>query len=240
MAYKEHEPTVYVVSWPEDRIIKVGYSTRQRWRKFVLRGAVVLALYRAQASTEAFDLEVVGDQWLRAHGQHSFTSAADGIEYLGGDGAGYRECFTLPGDQPVTDLLAHMNEYAVAHGCVDASTHSRMHAMPNATVRTVRTVRTERKNLQDPGDHLSVPDAPSPVDNRYSARPSGWHATVADEWFDSFISDLESDPKRVRRAMSELYRPIPAQVLRDRAYEAETERQRDLIRRVRGEEVRHG
>ncbi|WDH77893.1 hypothetical protein PTQ19_10205 [Microbacterium esteraromaticum] len=129
-----------------------------------------------------------------------------------------------------------MREYASSNARAYASGICGTDAMPNATVRTVRT---ERKNLQDPGDHLSVPDAPTPVDNRSSARPSGWHATVADEWFDSFISDLESDPKRVRRAMSELYRPIPAQALRDQAYEAETEQQLALIHRAQGREVRH-
>lgn len=62
-------------------------------------------------------------------------------------------------------------------------------------------------------------------------------ATTADEWFDTFIERLESDARRVRRAISEMYRPLPGAVLRDRAYEAETEQQRALIQRVRGLEA---
>jgi hypothetical protein len=63
------------------------------------------------------------------------------------------------------------------------------------------------------------------------------HATTADEWFDTFIERLEADARRVRRAISEVYRPLPSAVLRDRAYEAETEQQRALIRRANGQEV---
>lgn len=65
------------------------------------------------------------------------------------------------------------------------------------------------------------------------------HATTADEWFDSFIERLESDRLRVRRAISELYRPLPGPVLAAKAYDAETDRQLDLLDRSLGREVLH-
>jgi hypothetical protein len=66
------------------------------------------------------------------------------------------------------------------------------------------------------------------------------YATIADEWFDAFLEKLEADAKRVRRAISELYRPLPAQELRNRAYQQETEQQRALLHRAQGREVHHG
>jgi len=65
------------------------------------------------------------------------------------------------------------------------------------------------------------------------------YATTADEWFDVFLEKLEADTKRVRRAISEVYRPLPGAVLKERAYEAETENQRDLLQRARGLEMTH-
>lgn len=64
------------------------------------------------------------------------------------------------------------------------------------------------------------------------------HATTADEWFDTFIERLEANTTRVRRAISEMYRPLPGAVLTERAYDAETEHQRALLHRAQGREVK--
>lgn len=56
------------------------------------------------------------------------------------------------------------------------------------------------------------------------------HATTSDEWFDAFIERLEADPRRVRRAVSEQYRPLPPRVLNNRVYDAHTENLRVQLR----------
>ena len=57
--------------------------------------------------------------------------------------------------------------------------------------------------------------------------------THSGEWFDVFIKQLEADPKRVRAAIGEMHRPLPPRVMRDRVYDAVTERLRHQLRAAR-------
>ena len=57
--------------------------------------------------------------------------------------------------------------------------------------------------------------------------------SIAEEWFDHFIERLESDPKRIRRALGELYRPLPPSVLEARKYDFETEKLRVQLKELK-------
>ncbi len=161
--YKRHDPTVYVVIWDNIHVVKVGFTTKQRWRKFVLRGARLIALYTFEKSHDAFQLEEVGDAWLRANGSgYAFDSTADAAPYLGPDGGGYLECFRLE-PELLESLLKHMLKHASAHGakhCLEES--QAMHA-------TYATNATDER-VQDLGENPRVPGASNPVDNSEMVR----------------------------------------------------------------------
>lgn len=53
--------------------------------------------------------------------------------------------------------------------------------------------------------------------------------TVSDEWFAHFITELENNKPRVRRLLSERWRPLPPAEMRSRVYDAETERLRGTL-----------
>lgn len=55
---------------------------------------------------------------------------------------------------------------------------------------------------------------------------------LADEWFTDFITRLEADSLRVRRAASEPHRPLPPSVHRAHTFDVETERLRTYLRSV--------
>lgn len=100
--WKRTLPLVYVVSWDDAGIVKIGYSTRQRWRRFTLRGARLLALFP--------------DDEGRGMGESAFHAAAlqvappafrlgpEATPYLG-DPGGYLECYRLPAGMTADDFL---------------------------------------------------------------------------------------------------------------------------------------
>ncbi|AVP67335.1 hypothetical protein [Prescottella equi] len=106
MGYKKTAPTIYVVAWAADRIVKVGYSDRQRWRPFVLRGAEVVDLIEFESVTDAFDFESWAHGALLRLCERAFSSAADAAKYLGNAGGGWKECYVIPAGMEVADLLA--------------------------------------------------------------------------------------------------------------------------------------
>lgn len=136
----------------------------------------------------------------------------------------------------MTDAMANPNGPAYGPG------HGLPHVADPMAIRCYGTGRygTERKIHQDPDENPSVVDTSGAVDNgAFGSFRGAWHATTADEWFDTFIERLEANPQRKRRAISELYRPLPGHVLAARAYEAETEHQRALLNRALGREATH-
>ncbi len=105
MTYKATKPTVYIVHWPEIRVIKAGFSCNQRWRPFVLRGAVIVDLIEFDCSSDAFAFEDVVDHALRAVCEPAFRTAADAEPHLGGRGGGWLECYPLPEGTAPMDIL---------------------------------------------------------------------------------------------------------------------------------------
>jgi hypothetical protein len=95
MGYKPVDPTVYVVSWDADRVVKVGYSDRQRWRPFVIRGGRLVSLTSFDAFMDASNLEQDVHAVLRRHFRGAFGSARDAVPYLGSGGSGYLECYRM-------------------------------------------------------------------------------------------------------------------------------------------------
>lgn len=112
--YKKHNPTTYVVQWP-DGVVKVGYSEKQRWRKFVLLGATVVALYEFDSHVPAFAAETWGQDWLRAHGELAFPTIGDSRLHVGPDGGGYCECFVIHPGNDVAGLIEHMLGFEVSN-----------------------------------------------------------------------------------------------------------------------------
>lgn len=105
--YKKHNPTTYVVQWP-DGVVKVGYTEKQRWRKFVILGATVLATYEFDSHVPAFAAEQMGLDWLAQHGAQAFGALADSRMHVGPDGGGYKECYRIGPGTDAQALLAHM------------------------------------------------------------------------------------------------------------------------------------
>lgn len=96
MGYKETRPTTYLVCWPEVGIVKAGYTARQRWRKFLLRGAHLLQTVEFDSGISAFELETQLDDYLRAVCEPAFHGPAEAEPYLGTGGGGWLECYRLP------------------------------------------------------------------------------------------------------------------------------------------------
>lgn len=105
--YKKHDPTCYVVMWPNDSLVKVGFTAKQRWRKFELRGAEVLALFEFEKSHDAFECESVGHHWLRDRFPYAFGLKDESVQFLGADGGGWAECFRAS-EADAQALLKHM------------------------------------------------------------------------------------------------------------------------------------
>lgn len=84
---------VYLVQWA-DGVTKIGFaSARGRWRKFVSRGANLIALGQFQDSSAALEAESQIQNMLAALYPASFQARGESLSYLG-DGGGYTECYT--------------------------------------------------------------------------------------------------------------------------------------------------
>jgi hypothetical protein len=95
MGYKRVDPTVYVVVWDADSIVKVGYSERQRWRKFALRGARVAELVPFRHFSVAMSAELEAHEFLWPKVPLAFDSASEAVDHLGPDGGGWCETYRL-------------------------------------------------------------------------------------------------------------------------------------------------
>lgn len=87
---------VYVVVWPEQLIVKAGYTAETRWRQFTKRGAVLHQLTRLRDYRAAFDYEAQVLGYLQTVGRYAFASAHEAVPFLGGRGGGYCEAFAVP------------------------------------------------------------------------------------------------------------------------------------------------
>lgn len=86
--------SVYVVSWPESGVFKVGYSAVRRWRQHASRGAVIVQIFEFEGSTDAFYIET----FLQEVAVESCLPAFDAPnelsrKLLGYKSIGYLECF---------------------------------------------------------------------------------------------------------------------------------------------------
>jgi hypothetical protein len=102
MGWKEHETAVYLVSWDDRGMVKVGVTKCQRWRAFTLRGARLVDSWTVK---DPYDLEqdvraALANLWTPA-----FRDAASAVPFLGRRGAGWRECFIVP-VQEAAELVA--------------------------------------------------------------------------------------------------------------------------------------
>lgn len=100
--YARTGPIVYLVWWPQERIFKVGYSEHQRWRIFTLRGAELVQLRDFGSALDAARFETDCHHALRKVCRRGFQGRTEAVPLLGCAGAGWMECFAIPGD-----LMAH-------------------------------------------------------------------------------------------------------------------------------------
>ena len=68
MGRKRHDLAVYVVSWDDQGIVKIGTTNCQRWRTFMLRGARLIVVWTTK---DAYELEgnvhrALASQWKPA------------------------------------------------------------------------------------------------------------------------------------------------------------------------------
>jgi hypothetical protein len=102
-------PMVYVVGWRDAGVIKNGFSTRQRWRKFLLNGAELIALYEFPGKSgsagmfESYLEQRAGFLYPRAFR----TKTEDAAKLLGPDCSGYLECFRADVDDWAALLPKH-------------------------------------------------------------------------------------------------------------------------------------
>jgi hypothetical protein len=104
--------TVYVVHWPEIRVVKAGYSERRRWRAFLSRGAEIVDLVEFEDVSDAFAYEDVLHDALRPNG-YAFDTALEAKPYLGGAGGGYMECFRMPDGKTPWQILCAVDWMAL-------------------------------------------------------------------------------------------------------------------------------
>jgi len=109
MGYARTKPTVYVVHWPQIRVVKVGFSAERRWRSFEIRGADVVGLMEFSDAGEAFDFEYACHMGLQNVCRKAFLSSQDAVPYLGNGGGGYLECYVLPADLMHSEILTFID-----------------------------------------------------------------------------------------------------------------------------------
>lgn len=88
------KPTVYVVGWPSENVVKVGYTTTRRWMPFVARGGVVMHLEQHPTGVEALQREDYLHGLMRDAFDGAFTEKKQALAILGTGGSGYLECYS--------------------------------------------------------------------------------------------------------------------------------------------------
>ena len=111
MGRKRHDLAVYVVSWDDHGIVKIGTTNCQRWRTFMLRGARLIAVWTAK---DAYELEGDVHRTMASRWKPAFADRAAAVPFLGSHGSGWCECYLMSADEAV-DVLKRMlpsNAYA--------------------------------------------------------------------------------------------------------------------------------
>lgn len=94
MSRRRYDPMTYVVRWGD--VWKAGYaSSKDRPRKFELRGAEVVNVTRYRSGLDALAAETVLENWLSHLGHPAFDGKSDAAKELLGDGGGWTECYCL-------------------------------------------------------------------------------------------------------------------------------------------------
>ena len=101
LAAMNHPPSApdvgwrYVVGWPDLDVVKIGatHRGRARWRPFLLRGGIMLALH---AFPRPYDAETALEEAVAPHMERAFDSRQEAAHILGCGGSGYLECYHLP------------------------------------------------------------------------------------------------------------------------------------------------
>lgn len=161
MNYAAHRPATYLVSWPDDLIVKAGFTTRQRWRKFLLRGAELHDVVFFDGA-EAVWVESAAERVLHERLARAFEHRTEAVDHLGGRGAGWLECYRAPDREALDDALAECLSIMHAH-CV-STCHGRTDGRTDADALTVRVNLTDRNARRGaPGfAHVSVDSNSAP------------------------------------------------------------------------------
>lgn len=110
---------VYLMSWPAATFVKVGISANQRWRVFIPRGAVALAVVRGPSAAMS-RLESLVHDGLEGVLEPAFPRKADAAPFLGCLGAGYLECYIDDGAVSLPALMDAANRVSPDHELVTA------------------------------------------------------------------------------------------------------------------------
>lgn len=93
---RRFRPTVYIVAWEHAEVVKVGYTTSpRRWRAFEARGARVLGIEEHESGLDALGRERALQADLASFCEPAFSSRVEADPYLGGQGAGWTECYRV-------------------------------------------------------------------------------------------------------------------------------------------------
>jgi hypothetical protein len=227
--YKKHAPTVYVVTWEHGTIVKVGYSTKQRWRAFALLGGDVRALH---TPVDAFAMESAALDWLRDRAPYAFGSSEESAPYLGPDGGGYAECFRATPDL-VEELLATCS--SICSGNAQASCSGTCSGAVRAMHATNATDATNAR-VQDSIGKSSVPEhTAEALDNSRRLASDDSVISPSELHMARFLAEASIERKRMPWRYHGL--PIPEEEIQRREYDFETER---LQRFVRGQRIAQG
>lgn len=103
-------PQLYVIGWREIQVIKVGITSigKRRYGRYLTRGGELLELLTF-GGLGHLESEIRISSELEGQYELAFEEKADAIEFLGGRGEGWTECFSVPTDQ-WTSVLALLGD----------------------------------------------------------------------------------------------------------------------------------
>ncbi len=113
--WKNHETAVYLVSWDDRSMVKVGVTKCQRWRTFTLRGARLVDSWTVK---DPYDLEKDVRAVLANLYEPAFRDAASSAPFLGRSGAGWRECFIVHVQEVVALVAIALKSRTCPRACI--------------------------------------------------------------------------------------------------------------------------
>ena len=113
MRYIVHDPSVYVVRWP-DGIMKIGFTEHKRWRVFTNRKARLLDVFYFEKVDQALEIEDLLRKLFKYPRPFDEKNAAK--LHLGTSGAGYLECRSVPLKVTDQDILSTIDEFLASFG----------------------------------------------------------------------------------------------------------------------------